>query len=59
MHVWYIVFQVLKVILKKKQQQQQDTATSSLIPCCFTSAFTSADIIFCNYLEPHSTFSEK
>ena len=37
----------------------QDTAISSFISCCFTSAFTSADITFYNFLEPHSTFSEK
>ena len=37
----------------------QDTAISSFISCCFISAFVSADIIFYNFLEPHSTFSEK
>ena len=43
----------------------RDTATSSCIPppspssvisCCFSSAFTSADIIFHNFLELHSIF---
>ena len=36
-----------------------DTATSSIISCCFTLAFTSADIIFHKFLELHSTLSEK
>ena len=46
----------LKKLLTKKIQ---DTATSSFISRCFTSALTSADIIFYNFLGPYSTFSEK
>ena len=34
-------------------------ATSSFISCCFTSAFTSADIIFYNFLELHLTSEKK
>ena len=30
----------------------QDMTTSSFTACCFTSAFTSADIIFYNFSEP-------
>ena len=37
----------------------QDTATSSFIYYCFTSAFTSVDIIFQNFLDFHSLLSEK
>ena len=37
----------------------KDTATSSFISCCFTSAFTSVDIIFYKFLEFQSTLSEK
>ena len=36
-----------------------DTATSSFVSCCFLSAFTSADIIFYNFLELHCAFSNK
>ena len=38
---------------------RQDTATSSFISCCFTSSFTSADIIFYSFLEICSILSEK
>ena len=37
----------------------QDTATRSFLSCCFILDFTSADIIFHNFLELHSTLSEK
>ena len=37
----------------------QDTDTSSFVSCCFTSAFTSADIIFYNFLELQSTKCDK
>ena len=36
----------------------QDTASMSFISCCFPSAFTSADIIFYNFMELYSTFSD-
>ena len=48
---FYIVFEVLKVLFIKIY----DTATSSFISYCFTLAFTSADIVFHNFLELHST----
>ena len=50
--MFYIVFQVFKVPL------WWDTASSSFISC-FTPGFTSADIIFYNLLELHSTLSDK
>ena len=34
-------------------------AISSFISCFFKSAFASADLIFYNFLEPHSAFSAK
>ena len=40
-------------------QNVKDTATSSFITCCFTLAFTSADIIFHKILEFHSTLFGK
>ena len=41
---------------KGTYKKLQETA---IISCCFTSAFTSAYIIFYNFLELHSTLSEK
>ena len=35
-----------------------NTVTSSFSSYCFTSVFTSADVIFYNFLELHSTLSE-
>ena len=46
---FYTVFQVLKVLLIK----------SYFLSCCFTWAFTSADIIFQNFFKLYSTMSEK
>ena len=39
-------------------QKLHDTATSSFVSC-FTSAFTSPDIFFYNFLEFHLALSEK
>ena len=61
MHNCFVVYQFLKVILTTNCK---DTAPHlpvyiyQLISC-FTSAFTSADIIFYNFLELRSTLSEK
>ena len=41
-HLFDILFQVLKVVLIKKYQIP---ANSSFISCCYTSAFTSGEII--------------
>ena len=51
---FYIVFQVLKVLLKSLY----DTPISSFICYCFALAFTSADIIFHNFFELHSVLTE-
>ena len=40
-------------------EKLQGTVTSSFVSCCFTSAFTSPDIIFYNFLELHLASSEK
>ena len=37
----------------------EDSVTSSYISYCFTLAFTSADIIFQNFIELHSVLSEE
>ena len=37
----------------------QDIATSSFISCCFTPAFTSADIIFYNFLNLIQNYQKK
>ena len=55
-HLFYIVFQGLKVLTCHKNLQ--DTPTRSFISC-FILAFTSADIIFVKFLELNSTLSEK
>ena len=47
------LFHVLKVLLLKSYK-----VTTYFVCCCFTSAFTLADIIFNNFLELHIT-SEK
>ena len=58
--LFYIVFQVMKVLLIKITGfLKKDTGTSSFISYCFTLTFTSADIIFHNFLELYSTLSEK
>ena len=49
----FILFQVLKLLLIKRCNYQ------FFISFCFLSAFTSTDIIFYNFLELHSTLSEK
>ena len=51
---FYNEFQVLKVSPIKIYMSN---SPSSFIFYCFTLAFTSADIIFHNFLELHSTFS--
>ena len=51
---FYLVFQGLKVLFTKSS-----SATSSFISYCVTLAFTSADIIFHNFLELQSILSEK
>ena len=37
----------------------QDTSIRFFISCSFTLAFTPADIVFCKFLELHSTLSKK
>ena len=51
---FYIASQVLNVLTKIF-----NVVTRSFIFYCFTSAFTSADIIFHNFLERHSALFEK
>ena len=55
-HPFYIVFQVLKVATSHKFIY--NTVTRSFSSYCFTSIFTSADVIFRNISELHSTLSE-
>ena len=53
-HPFYIVFQVLKVFLNFVYS----AVTRYFSSYCFTSVFTSVDVIFHNFLEHHSTLSE-
>ena len=60
MHVfWYIVFQVLKLLLIKKYKIELVKQFLYFLLFYITPAFTQADIIFYNFLEPNPTFSEK
>ena len=54
-HSFYIVFQVLKVF----SYFFYNTVTRSSNSYCFASVSISADVIFHNFLEFHSTLSEK
>ena len=56
---WYIVFQVLKLFLIKKYNIELVKQFLYFLLFYITPAFTSADIIFYNFLEPNPTFSEK
>ena len=51
--LFYSVFQVLKV------PRLQDIVTKSFIFSCFTSVFTSADIIFYNFSELDAKYLKK
>ena len=55
---FYIVFQVLKVLLTKNFKIKP-TDLLFLVVVFLASSFTSADIIFRKILELHLTFSEK
>ena len=53
--LFYSVFQVLKVLLNKKLELELPV----LLFLVFTSVFTSADIIYQNFLELDSKLSKK
>ena len=55
---WYIVFQVLKLLLIKKYKIELVNQFLYLLLFYITSAFTQADIISDNFLEPNPSFSE-
>ena len=60
MHVfWYIVFQFLKLLLIKKYKIELVNQFLYFLLFYITSAFTSADIIIYNFLEPNPSFSEE
>ena len=56
MHPFYILLQVLKVLLIKIYKTQLPDLIFLMF---YISFFTSADIIFHNFLELHLTLSEK
>ena len=60
MHACFTLFYItLKVFLLKTHNIYIATSANSFISCCFTSAFTSANIIFYNFLEHQTTLSLK
>ena len=56
---WYIVFQVLKLLFIKKYKIEVVNQFLYFLLFYITWVFTSADIIFYNFLEPNPSFSEK
>ena len=56
---WYIIFQVLKLLLIKKCKIELVNQFLYFLLFYITSAFIFADIIFYNFLEPYLSFSEK
>ena len=52
---YYIVFQILKLISIESYKIQVPV----FVYCCFTSAFTSENIIFYNFLKLRSTLSKR
>ena len=56
MHLFYILLQVLKVLFINIYKTQLPALIFLMF---YISFFASTDTIFHNYLEPHSTLSEK
>ena len=60
MFLFYIVFQVLKVYTFCKISYKKELPVLLFfVALLCASAFTSADIIFCNFVELHSELSEE
>ena len=60
MFLFYIVFQVLKVYTFCKISYKKELPVLLFFVALLSaSAFTSADIIFCNFVELHSELSEE
>ena len=60
MFLFYIVFQILKVYTFCEISYKKELPVLLIFVALLSaSAFTSADIIFCNFVELHSELSEK